>query len=206
MLSILLIDDNPNDRLMIDRELRKTFPDLEIKSVIDIQTLEKILTVGGFDIVITDYQLHWSDGLTILHKVQSRYPNCPVIMCTDSGSEQVAVEAMKAGLSDYVFKGRHFKRLAGAVGESLKKQQLRENYAKTSAQLAISEERLRLAIEASKMGTWDWNLLNGEVVWSEGHEQLFGLEKGSFRELTKRFLPAFTRMTRPRSPGLLPLL
>ena len=101
-------------------------------------------------------------------------------MCTDSGSEQVAVEAMKAGLSDYVFKGRHFKRLAGAVGESLKKQQLRENYAKTSAQLAISEERLRLAIEASKMGTWDWNLLNGEVVWSEGHELLLGLEKGSF--------------------------
>jgi PAS domain-containing protein len=30
------------------------------------------------------------------------------------------------------------------------------------------------------MGTWDWNLLNGEVVWSEGHEQLLGLEKGSF--------------------------
>ncbi len=180
MLSILLIDDNPNDRLMIERELRKNFPDLEIKSVIDIQTLEYILAAGGFDLVITDYQLHWSDGLSILQKVHSRYPNCPVIMCTDSGSEQVAVEAMKAGLSDYVFKGRHLKRLAGAVGESLKNQQLRENYAKTSAQLAISEERLRLAIEASKMGTWDWNLLNGEVVWSEGHEMLFGLEKGSF--------------------------
>ncbi|MEG4580201.1 response regulator [Microcoleus sp. MON1_C5] len=180
MLSILLIDDNPNDRLMIERELRKTFPDLEIKSVIDIPTLEHILAAGGFDIVITDYQLHWSDGLTILQKVHSRYPNCPVIMCTDSGSEQVAVEAMKAGLSDYVFKGRYLKRLAGAVGESLKKQQLRENYAKTSAQLAISEERLRLAIEASKMGIWDWNVLTGEVVWSEEQELLFGLEKGSF--------------------------
>ena len=48
MLSILLIDDNPNDRLMIDRELRKTFPDLEIKSVIDIQTLEQILATGGW--------------------------------------------------------------------------------------------------------------------------------------------------------------
>ncbi len=180
MLSILLIDDNPNDRLMIERELRKTFSALEIKSAIDAQTLEEILAGGGFDLVITDYQLRWSDGLTILQQVQSRYPTCPVIMCTDSGSEQVAVDAMKAGLSDYVFKGRHFKRLAAAVGESLKKQQLRQNYAKTSAQLAISEERLRVAIAASKMGTWDWNILTGEVVWSEGHELLFGLEKGSF--------------------------
>ncbi|MCC3404667.1 MAG: PAS domain-containing protein [Microcoleus sp. PH2017_10_PVI_O_A] len=180
MLSILLIEDNPNDRLMIDRELRKTFGDLEIKSAIDAQTLEEILAAGGFDLVITDYQLRWSDGLTIFQQVQSRYPNCPVIMCTDSGSEQVAVEAMKAGLSDYVFKGRQFKRLAAAVAESLEKQQLRQNYAKTSAELAISEERLRVAIEASKMGTWDWNILTGEVIWSEGHEQLFGLEKGSF--------------------------
>ncbi|MEG3896706.1 MULTISPECIES: PAS domain-containing protein [unclassified Microcoleus] len=180
MLSILLIDDNPNDRLTIDRELRKTFPDVEIKSAIDAQTLEQILAAGGFDLVITDCQVRWSDGLTILKQIQSRYPNCPVIMCTDSGSEQVAVEAMKAGLSDCVFKGRHFKRLALAVGESWKKQQLRENYAKTSAQLAISEERLRGALEASKMGIWDWNLLTGEVVWSEGHELLFGLAKGSF--------------------------
>ncbi|WP_293125569.1 response regulator [Microcoleus sp. bin38.metabat.b11b12b14.051] len=180
MLCILLIDDNPNDRLMIDRELRKTFTDLEIKSVIDAQTLEQILVAGGFDLVITDYQLHWSDGLTVLKQVQSRYPNCPVIMCTDSGSEQVAVESMKAGLSDYVFKGRHFKRLTGSVRESLEKQQLRENYTKTSAQLAISEERLRVAISASHMGTWDWNILTSEVVWSEGHERLFGLEKGSF--------------------------
>ena len=180
MLCILLIDDNPNDRLMIDRELRKTFADLEIKSVIDARTLEEILEAGGFDLVITDYQLHWSDGLTVLKQVQNRYPNCPVIMCTDSGSEQVAVESMKAGLSDYVFKGRHFKRLAGSVRESLEKQQLRENYTKTSAQLAISEERLRVAISASHMGTWDWNILTSEVVWSEGHERLFGLEKGSF--------------------------
>ncbi|MEG4282206.1 response regulator [Microcoleus sp. A006_D1] len=180
MLSILLIDDNPNDRLMIDRELRKNFSDLEIKSVIDAPTLEEVLAAGGFDVVVTDYQLHWSDGLTILKQVQRHHPNCPVIMCTDSGSEQVAVEAMKAGLSDYVFKGRHFQRLAGAVRETLEKQQLREKYAKTSAQLAISEERLRVAISASQMGTWDWNILTGEVVWSEGHELLFGLEKGSF--------------------------
>ena len=79
MLSILLIDDNPNDRLMIDRELRKTFPDVEIKSAVDAKTLEQILAAGGFDLVITDYQVRWSDGLTILKQVQSRYPNCPVI-------------------------------------------------------------------------------------------------------------------------------
>lgn len=180
MLSILLIDDNPNDRLMIDRELRKLFEEVEIKSPIDAKTLEQMLEAGDFDIVITDYQLRWSDGLTVLKKIKISHPNCPVIMCTDSGSEEVVVECMKAGLSDYVFKGRYFQRLARAVAESLEKHQLRQEYAKTAAKLAISEERLRLAIESSKIGIRDWNILTGEVVLSEEHERLFGLEIGSF--------------------------
>jgi PAS domain S-box-containing protein len=188
MLCILLIDDNPNDRLIVDRELRKTFAELEIKSAIDAPTLEQAIAAGGFDLVITDYQLRWSDGLTVFRKVKARYPNCPVIMCTDSGSEEVAVEAMKAGLSDYVFKGKHFRRLAGAVRESLEKQQLWRQYTNTASQLAISEERLRLAIDSSKMGIRDWNILTGKVVWSEEHERLFGLEIGSFEGTYAAFL------------------
>ena len=187
-LSILLIDDNPNDRLMIDRELRKAFAELEIKSPIDAKTLDEMLATGGFDLVITDYQLRWSDGLTVLKKIQTSHPNCPVIMCTDSGSEAVAVECMKAGLSDYVFKGRYFQRLARAVAESLEKHQLRQEYAKTATQLAISEERLRLALESSKIGIRDWNILTGEVVLSEEHERLFGLEIGSFGGTYEAFM------------------
>jgi len=188
MLSILLIDDNPNDRLMIDLELRKAFAEVEIKSPIDAKTLEEMLATGGFDVVITDYQLRWSDGLTVLKKIKTSHPNCPVIMCTDSGSEAVAVECMKAGLSDYVFKGRYFQRLARAVAESFEKHQLRQEYAKTAAQLAISEERLRVALESSKIGIRDWNILTGEVVLSEEHERLFGLEIGSFGGTYEAFM------------------
>ena len=59
---------------------------------------------GGYDLVITDYQLPWTDGVTILREAKSRWPECPVIMFTGSGSEEIAVEAMKAGLDDYVLK------------------------------------------------------------------------------------------------------
>ncbi|MGL5059898.1 MAG: ATP-binding protein, partial [Microcoleus sp.] len=189
MLSILLIDDNPNDRLTIEREIRKVFVDLEIAPVIDAKSLDRALESGGFDLAITDYQLHWSDGLTVLKKLKTSHPQCPVIMCTDSGSEEVAVAGMKAGLSDYVFKGgRHFQGLAAAVGESLEKHQLRQQYEATAAQLLVSEERLRLAIDASTMGIRDWNILTGEVVLSREHERLFGLAAGSFGGTWEAFL------------------
>ncbi|MBD2680714.1 MULTISPECIES: PAS domain S-box protein [Nostoc] len=42
------------------------------------------------------------------------------------------------------------------------------------------EEQLQLALEASYMGIWDWNLETNNITWSEGHERLFGLKPGTF--------------------------
>ncbi|MCC7292181.1 MAG: PAS domain S-box protein [Phycisphaerales bacterium] len=46
--------------------------------------------------------------------------------------------------------------------------------------LRASEERLQLALLAGRMGTWDWDLRTGKIVWSPGHIRLFGLEPDAF--------------------------
>ena len=46
--------------------------------------------------------------------------------------------------------------------------------------LQLSEERLRLTLDAGAMGTWDVNLETQEVSWSEAHQRLFGLAPGQF--------------------------
>jgi|GEM_PF-1180652 len=46
--------------------------------------------------------------------------------------------------------------------------------------LRASEERLRLALEASAMGTWDWNLQTNELIWSPNHAALFGMKPEEF--------------------------
>jgi signal transduction histidine kinase len=189
MLRILLIDDNPNDRLIAARELRQLSPDVDIQEVIDPDSLQRSLAAGQFDLVVTDYRLFWSDGLTVLRTVKAMYPDCPVIMFTDSGSEEVAVEGMKAGLSDYVLKNRQVYRLSLAVRESLEKQRLRQQYAEAVEKLSISEERLRLAVVSARMSTWDWNLLTGQVTWSNDHEHLFGTDQDTFLDNYESFIP-----------------
>jgi two-component system cell cycle sensor histidine kinase/response regulator CckA len=57
-----------------------------------------------------------------------------------------------------------------AMSEDITEQKL------AAAALQESEERLRLALEAGAMGTWQWDLVRNTVVWSEQHARLFGID------------------------------
>src|SRR5258708_2922122 len=103
-LNILLVDDNPDDRAAAMRELRQAFPNCQFHHAANSKDLFLAIECGGLDVVITDYHLGWSDGITVLLSVKARNQECPVIMFTGRGNEDIAVRAMKAGLDDYVLK------------------------------------------------------------------------------------------------------
>ncbi len=115
-MRLLLVDDNPDDRLLAVRVLRRDIADLEVEEARDAEEFRQALERDGFDAAVTDYRLQWSDGIAVLLTLRSRYPDLPVVMFTSSGSEEVAVDAMKAGLDDYVLKSPgHLSRLPAAV-------------------------------------------------------------------------------------------
>src|SRR5881396_925871 len=121
-LRILVVDDNPDDRALAIRELQRDFSNLLIDQITDATNFALALESDGCDLVITDYQLRWSDGLAVLRAVKHRWPDCTVIMFTGTGSEEVAVEAMKAGLDDYVLKtANQYARLPGAVQRAVER-------------------------------------------------------------------------------------
>ncbi len=158
-MKILLIDDNPADRELVRRRLRAEFPDATFTEIIRQSDLDQALSQGDFDLVLTDYYLHWSDGLRVLERVRERYPYVPVIMLTDTGSEEVAVSGLQAGLSDYVLK-RHLPRLPQAVRRCLEEARLRRERDEALEQLRASEARYRLLAENASdiIFTTDMNL------------------------------------------------
>ncbi|ALF52140.1 histidine kinase [Nostoc piscinale CENA21] len=148
MLRILLIDDNPHDRLLAIHALEREFADLQFQQVTRPQELEQALLHGGFDLVITDYELRWSDGITVLREIKTRYPEIPVVMFTNSGSQEIAVEAMKSGLDDYVIKSpTNYMRLPVAVRLALKQ-------ATTQRQMQGLETRFQTLLNQLKVGVY----------------------------------------------------
>ncbi|MCX7854784.1 MAG: response regulator [Anaerolineae bacterium] len=158
-MRILLVDDNPADRELVRRRLRAEFPDATFTEIVRQSDLDQALERGEFDLVLTDYHLHWSDGLRVLAQVRERYPYVPVIMLTDTGSEEVAVSGLQTGLNDYVLK-RHLPRLPQAIRRCLEEIHLRRERDEAMEQLCASEARYRLLAENASdiIFTLDMNL------------------------------------------------
>jgi len=55
-------------------------------------------------------------------------------------------------------------------------------------ELEINERRYRLAQKAANIGSWDWNIITGELTWSEKIEPIFGFKKGEFKGTYEAFL------------------
>lgn len=135
-MNFLIIDDNPDDRELLIQTLKKDYPDAGYMEVYRKQQLEEAIGSGGFDMIFTDYRLNWTDGLRVLNQFKARHPQIPVIMVTDTGNEEIAVQGMKAGLSDYILK-KYLFQLSLSVKETLEKERLRKEY--EAAQKALQD-------------------------------------------------------------------
>jgi CheY-like chemotaxis protein len=110
---VLLIDDNPDDRVFVRRALARELDALEVQEAGDAEALARALEAGPFDLVITDYALGFTDGFIVLDTLKSKWPECPVILCTGTLSEDIAVKALRKGLDDYVLKASAHHAAAG---------------------------------------------------------------------------------------------
>ena len=79
---------------------------------------------NNFDVLVIDYQMPQLDGLQVLRQVVDNGTPPPVIMLTGAGNEEIAVEAMKMGATDYLVKdldGNYFQLLPLVIDEAVKR-------------------------------------------------------------------------------------
>jgi len=143
---ILLIDDSSDDRVLIRRALKQEFGPLEVCEVGDAAALERALNAEPYDLVITDYNLGFTDGFTLLDALKARWPDCPVILCTGSLSEEIAVAALRKGLDDYVLKDQQrVLRLPAAVRSAVE-------HARQRVAARAAEVRYQALFEGAPVG------------------------------------------------------
>ncbi len=103
MVRVLVVDDNPLDRHLSGRLLKKRAgiePMYAENGVDALQTIAR----SAPDIVLTDLQMPEMDGLSLVEAIRREHPYLPVILMTAHGSEEIAVQALRRGAASYVAK------------------------------------------------------------------------------------------------------
>ena len=103
---ILVIDDDDVDRMAVRRALRASDLQAEVVEATDAASGIELLKSGSFDCALLDYLLPDRDGLTVIADLRTAGVTTPLIIMTGQGSEQIAVDLMKAGANDYLSKSR----------------------------------------------------------------------------------------------------
>jgi len=108
---------------------------------------------GCYDVVAVDQQMPVYSGLEVIRILASQGPLPPMIMVTGSGSEQIAVEAMKLGAGDYIVKdvdGGYLELLPTVIERVLQQRRLLEEKQRAEAErerLLVAEREQRLLAE-----------------------------------------------------------
>jgi len=139
-LRILNLEDSETDTELIQAMLEEEGISCEITRVETEDDYIAALTGFCFDLLLVDYKLPSFDGLSALTIAKEKYPDVPFIFVSGSIGEDIAIEALKNGATDYVLKDR-LSRLAPAVKRALKEEKERVDRRRAEEDLRESEAR-----------------------------------------------------------------
>lgn len=200
--TILIIDDNPDDREFFIRSLKKVQgAAYRCIEAADGHTGMQIVNARACDCVLLDYSLPGLNGVAVLKALRACFPCLPVIFFTGKGNEEIAVQAMKDGAYDYLTKSmanpeRLHRMIQGAISHGVLKRSLLEKddqILEKSRALAASEERYELAVQGLSVGIWDWDLQANLLYWSQRFMDMVGcrqdVPESNYRNWERRLHP-----------------
>src|SRR3990172_8483060 len=169
-LRVLLVEDNPDDVHLITEMLRSDTSSFEVEKAERLSQALKLLDSASFDIVLLDLYLPDVQGMATVTKALDLGLTVPVVVITGNDSEDLALEAVRAGAQDYLVKddldGRT---LARTLWHAIERQQL------VMALKAAHERVSHLATHDSLTGLPNrqlfFDLLDHSVSWAQRYNE-----------------------------------
>ncbi len=143
---VLVVEDISQDAELIEREIAKVLKSCIFERVWSQEDFIRLLADFQPNMIISDYYMPGFDGLTALKIARKKLPDIPFIIVTGTLNEDIAVECMRSGASDYVIK-EYIKRLGPSIVNALEQYRVKIEKNNTQAALIESAERHRSLFE-----------------------------------------------------------
>ncbi len=151
----------------------------EVVTATGVERAVDVLDSEPVDCVVSDYQMPGRDGLEFLHLVRERDPALPFVLFTGKGSEEVASDAIAAGVTDYLQKrtdSRQFEELADRIERAVRERRTAEGLSEGDRILTALVETLSGVVYRLRLPDERPAFLGGQI------EALTGYDGAAFRE------------------------
>jgi two-component system cell cycle sensor histidine kinase/response regulator CckA len=169
VLRILHLEDNPADAALIQSMLEAGDIASTIQRVETPADFEAALDRGCFDLIISDHTLPCFDGLSALALARQQHPEVPFIFVSGTIGEELAVDSLKQGATDYVLKDR-LSRLVTSVQRALR--EAHERAERKQAEMKVRQQAALLDQATDAIFTRDME--QRITYWNKGAERIYG--------------------------------
>ena len=120
-VSVLVVDDAPFIRDLVKKALRSHFPGIRIEDAVNGRKAQQLLSRERFDLILCDWEMPEMSGLELLTwcRSQDALKTTPFIMVTSRGDKENVVQAIQAGVSDFIGKPFSNEQLTSKVRKAL---------------------------------------------------------------------------------------
>jgi signal transduction histidine kinase/CheY-like chemotaxis protein len=171
-LRILHLEDDPGDALLVQETLEADGVVCRITRVQTEATFRAALEQGDVDLILADYTLPSFDGLGALQFARQSRPHVPFIFVSGTLGEEVAIDALKVGATDYVFKTR-LSRIVPSVQRALREAEEKSERSRAEEALRRNEAYLLEAQRLSQTGSFGYTISSGDIYWSRETYRIF---------------------------------
>jgi PAS domain S-box-containing protein len=178
-LRLLIVEDSEEDAQLLLRQIRREGFDAVSLRVDTAAAMRDALAHQGWDVVLSDYAMPQFSAIDAQLVLSETGLDIPFIIVSGTIGEDTAVRALKSGANDFLTKG-NLSRLAPAIEREMRDADERHRLRVAETALVETRERMRLALDAAGVGTWEWDILGDKVVWSDLLERLHGYREGGF--------------------------
>ncbi len=122
-ISVLVVDDAPFIRDLVKKCLRNAFPGIVVEDAVNGRKAQSLMIHNSYDMVLCDWEMPEMSGLELLTwtREQENTKTLPFIMVTSRGDKENVVQAIQAGVSDYIGKPFTNEQLMTKVKKALAK-------------------------------------------------------------------------------------
>jgi PAS domain S-box-containing protein len=179
-IAVLHVDDDPDFVELAAEFLRAEGGGFTVRTETDVEAAIHRLDEEVIDCVVSDYEMPGLDGIAFLETVREHHPEIPFILFTGKGSEEVASEAISAGVTDYLQKepgSSQFAVLANLIENVVAKR-------RAEAELQQVYDRMAFALDTTDAVVFEYDVETGTEVRHGPFERLYGVADHEVADLS----------------------